>query len=452
MKRAAWNAVLAAAVMCSQPSLAALEEAALGPQAALVVDGWRLSKPALQVLHRLVQQQDQQAALGDVVAAVVRDRVLGEQAGRSPGDAVLFDDARVAFSPGATAEAALVSMLERVYRQPLQAAWGDGERFVVRRHALPARQLTAALGAGSTLRLDDRLFAAQRAALRALPLLDYRLRPGALQTVNALDVWQRLEVHGRSALRAGDLAFAQHQAMRLLRQAFVLQWVQAEGGLHARDLRQLQALMLSRERLAAWARWQGASVDPHQASPVLERLQREVTPDEVTRYHAEHLQEFERIERVRARHIRCESRACADAAQAALAAGTPFDEVARRHSTAPTRAQGGSLGWLDATQAREDWLAQFAFAQPPGPPSPPVREPGAQPQAWQIVQVDERVMGVHEVHGETVRFAASQAIARRKAAQQFAQGSERLLRAARIEIDPQQLGFGAAALRERGLP
>lgn len=464
-----WEAVacaglLAAAVIAPRGSHAAVIDRPSGEAAAVSVDGWRVSRTVIDALQRLVQLQappsgevqDPAATRADVVAALVRDRVLGEQAAHEPGDAVLFDEARVAFLPRASAEASLVAMLQQVYREPLRAAWpADGvAHFVVRRHALAPQRLSALLGAGPALRLDDSLTAAQQARLGTVPLLDYRLAPGArVQQVTLADVWQRLEVHGRSVLAAGDVGLAQQQAERLVQEAFVLRWVQRSGRLDAADLSTLRQLMLDHQRHLAWAEQQGAQADAPEPSEAVLRLQREVTPDEIARYYAAHREEFQRIERVHARHLRCADEACARAASDALAAGQPFGEVAHHYSVdAATRERGGELGWIDAAQAGRDWLAQFAFAQAPGAPSQAVRAPAERGAAgWEIVQVDERVMGMHAADSETVRFIAAQAVARQRAAEGFAQVRSRLLVAARVEVDVAALGVALDALRARGL-
>ena len=57
---------------------------------------------------------------------------------------------------------------------------------------------------------------------------------------------------------------------------------------------------------------------------------------------------------------------------------------------------------------------------------------------WQqvkIVQVDERVQGLHPADSETARFIASEAIAKQRAQERYATLKEQLVRAARISTD-----------------
>lgn len=163
-----------------------------------------------------------------------------------------------------------------------------------------------------------------------------------------------------------------------------------------------------------------------------------------------HRDAFRRIERVKARQMRFDSEADAAAAADRLARGEPFAQLARQLSNAPTRAQGGALGWITAEEAAAgDWLRQFAFALPPGTPSRPVREPGdAQGRAgWQIVLVAQRVQGYHPADSETVRYVAAQAIARKQALADYLALRRQRVAVVKIELDEAALGFTRAQLK-----
>jgi len=83
-----------------------------------------------------------------------------------------------------------------------------------------------------------------------------------------------------------------------------------------------------------------------------------VTEEEVLRHYRDHEGEYRRPERVRLRQILVEDVETRDRVVAELAAGTPFEEVARRHSSDSGAVVGGWQGEL----ARED--LPLAFAEP----------------------------------------------------------------------------------------
>jgi hypothetical protein len=113
--------------------------------------------------------------------------------------------------------------------------------------------------------------------------------------------------------------------------------------------------------------------DARQASDALldKDLRREPGEAEIARYYQEHRQDFARPERVRLRQILTADRKAAEAARREIAAGTPFEEVARRLSQGPRADGGGVQGEL----ARGDLPPSFAdliFSLKPGEVSPVV--------------------------------------------------------------------------------
>jgi hypothetical protein len=448
----ALSALLAVSSLWPAGAGATVGSALADGRIALRVADWPLSAPALAFLERVAQVSRPQASAAQVAAAAIEDHVLGRHAQATIGDEALFDNHFVALSPEAAAEASLYASLEAAWRAPLAEALGadGGLRPVVRRHPLTRERLRALLGAGPQVRLDDRLPAAREAALREIELLAWRIDEHDAGTVSLLDVWRGLTLQERQALYGGDAAYAMHRAEERVRRAVIRHWVLAHTGMDAADLERLQALMADHDRRLAFARWSGAIAEDHFHSAEIERLRSEVSADDIRRWYDAHPSQFTRTERVHARHVRCPDERCAQAASAALARGVAFEDVARRYSNAPDAAQGGDLGWIDVARARLDWLAQLAFAQPPGAPTGAVREPEAG-GGWQIVQVLARTTGRHPVESETVRFAAGRAVAQERAVARWAELRERLIGASAIELNPALLGFGESALAAEGV-
>ena len=453
MKRASflWALLLASAM----PAGATLRASIADSRTALRIGGWSLSQPALALLERVARTRHPEASAATVAGAALEDHVIGQHARAAVGDDALFDNRFVALTPDASAEASLDATLAAAWHAELVAALGPdgGTRFIVRRQPLTRERLRELLGAGTQVRLDDRLSPQREAALEDVLLLTWRIDDHDTGRVTLADVWRRLTLQERAVLYGGDAAYAMHQAEQRVRHAAVRHWAMTRGGLDATDLATLQALLADHDRRAAFMRWSGAVDEEHVQSTELERLRAEVSDDDIRRWYDAHPGEFKRTLRVHARHIRCLDEGRCAAASAALATGMAFAEAARRWSTAPDAAQGGDLGWLDATRARDDWLAQLAFAQPVGPPTAPLHEPSADPEtgAWQIVEVLERVQGRHAAGSEAVRFEAGQAIARERAIARFGALRTRLLADADIELNPALLGFGAAALSAAGI-
>jgi parvulin-like peptidyl-prolyl isomerase len=111
----------------------------------------------------------------------------------------------------------------------------------------------------------------------------------------------------------------------------------------------------------------GASGTSRRAIDALlaEGLRQEPGPGEVAAYYRAHAGEFARSERVKVRQILTDDQATAEKALKAVAAGEPFEEVARRLSRDPSAASGGYQGEL----SRADLPPAFAdviFSLQPG--------------------------------------------------------------------------------------
>ncbi|MEA2694324.1 MAG: peptidyl-prolyl cis-trans isomerase [Acidobacteriota bacterium] len=99
------------------------------------------------------------------------------------------------------------------------------------------------------------------------------------------------------------------------------------------------------------------SIDhPRQAADALLKADSGAEPGaaEIAAYYAAHRQELSRPERVRLRQILIEDRAAADRAARQIAAGTPFEEVARRLTQEEAGGFQGVLGRADLPPAFAD--------------------------------------------------------------------------------------------------
>lgn len=442
---------LGLALLLSFSTAAATRDTLDDARLAATVNGDALGIKALQVLHRVAARQDSRVSLDRVLASVIDNRLLGDYAMAEYGEARLFPNGRVGFRRDVATEDQLVATLRRAFEVSLNRRLeelGGMDRLVKRRQPLDAAALKGHLARGDGLTLDYQLPPERLAALKQVTLLEYRL-PGGDGRVTLHDVWQRQNVQGRALLFDLDANYAMQQAMQTLANRFVLDWARREGELGDADLTQLSRAIDDRARRGALLQWMGIEADMHYDSAYLKALAARVTPAEVRDYYQRQRQEFKRIEKVRARHIRCADEACAKTAGERLAAGESFAKVAAALSVAPER--DGDLGWIPAGQ--DDWLAQLAFALPAGRASKPVRSPQTGGVShWEIVLVEEKVEGFHPVDSETVRYQASQAIARKQALAEFKRLREKLYRDADIALNRETLGFGRRELEQGKTP
>ena len=119
-----------------------------------------------------------------------------------------------------------------------------------------------------------------------------------------------------------------------------------------------------------------------------------------------------------------------------------FDEAIRRYSIADDRdgETPGLLGWIDRDDRHTNWVRGLAFVQPKGKPSPAFRSPQNDGEVyWEIILLDEKVMGYQSPDSEGVRYEASKAIAREKMQQAYVSLRDDLREQACVRINEKLL-------------
>ncbi|MRV74438.1 hypothetical protein GJ700_22270 [Duganella sp. FT92W] len=450
-------AAVALAGIALPPATAAVRYGLDDPALAARIDAAPLHAFTVDTLWRQARLADPQAARAATLEGLVAERLLAASARAQWGEAALLTGQGVAYAHDVALDDQLAALLRSLYKTELEQALaqlpgGSLDGLVVAEPAIDgaamAATFDAVFGKPGALRLDYSLTAAQAQHAKAMPVLAYRLPGGGAGTLSLYDIYRRQNVQGRIALHMRQPGALKQQARQALGVLAVLDWAGSRFGAAAlADLRRAlsdQAVTLAVQRL------HGIGADTDSGSPLLNQLAAQADSDAIRAYYDQHRDEFRRIDKVRARHVRTHDEAAAQAAYAALKGGADFASVARKFSMAADAAQGGDLGWIDAS-GKTSWLQQLAFAQPPGTVSRPVRAPvGPQDKAyWEIVLVEQRVDGVQPPEAESVRYVASRAIARRSAIAQLAALRARVVREADIELNRSLLDAPLRVLEAR---
>lgn len=413
------------------------------PALAAIVDGEPLSNAFVDLMHRIAQKGDAGITRAGVVQALIDDRLIARHARATVTDGHLIEENRVAFSPEMQIRQAMVSNLQAGYREQMEARLkrekgGTLSGTIQAERAPTAAEWDAVLGKDTGLRAEYDLDDKGRAAAGGVVLLRYRFGQETGR-VTLREVYEAQNVQGRNLLHARNNAFAADQARLLLKQRWILRWGASPEALGKADFAVFARAMEDRLVHTGYMAHLGVAVDIHDDPQHIKDLQAQVTADEVRAHYEAHREDFQRIERVRARHIRVKDEALAQSLYDRLVKGESAEALARRHSVAADAASGGDLGWFVHDAKPQGWLASLAFLQKPGVPGKPVRLPGGpgEEPGWEIMVVEERVMGYHPVDSETVRYLASQAVARQKAMAEYLGTLERLRREADIRLHPE---------------
>lgn len=413
------------------------------PALAATINGQPLPGKVVDVMQQLALRSDKKATRADVVQAMIDDRLLAAYArAHYPADE-LIEKNKVGYLPSVQVEQSLVSDLQVAFGAQLQASvraekGGTLDGVIKASHVPVSKDWNAVLGEKPKMLLEYALDENGRKAAAGVALLTYRFDAKTSGKVSLLDVYDAQNVQGRNQIHARDGGFVMGQAQLLLERRYVMHWAEQRSPLGRDGYAVFRQAIKDRLVRDGWMALIGVSSDIHDDTEHLKVLAAAVTQEEVRDYYEKNRDQFRRVEKVRARHIRTADQAAAEAAYAQLEKGAKFDELAKTVSLADDKASGGDLGWIVHEQKQAGWLESLAFVQKAGVASKPFRSPGkpGDNPAWEILLVEERVEGYQPEDSTEVRYVASQAIARQRATQEYRSTTEAVRREADIRLHP----------------
>lgn len=413
------------------PSAAANKTAtASAPVARL--NGAPLYGLTLDVFFQSARQKEPKLTRNAMLEQLLSNRLLAAQVATRFKQYDVSANRRVAFEPEVASEDQLVASLRpmfEVHNQPVSEK--TLQDFHVRTINPAPGELDAVFGVRGKMLLDYNLNPQQLARAKHIVVLRSSL-PGA-ESITLFDLLRRLNVQGRVEFFNRNAQFMQQQARQRFGSLLLLNWARQYYGAPA--VNDLRAALAEREQTRLLLALHGIGNDIDGDSALLDALAKKVTAAEINAYYLAHKDEFTRIVRVKARHIRVADEAAAQKVAAQLAKGQDFAQLAQQLSIAEDARQGGDLGWI-LHDAPSSWLTDLAFTQQAGQVSPPFRAPvGPNDNAvWEIIKVEQREDGFQAIDSESVRHAASRAVALQKAGQQIVELKQQLRQQARVEL------------------
>lgn len=284
------------------------------------------------------------------------------------------------------------------------------------------------------LTLEQALYAtmteSQQEAASQLVIARYRFdEDQPEQTLTLWDLYRRQNIQLKVQMHNLNTGFIREAIKQQLTMEYVFYWFDQQSGLSAQSIAAVDDCIddaMGRDELLHDL---GLMHDIHDDNPQLRALAAKVSPAQIAAYYQLHQDEFTRVERVHAYHLRVNSQAEADRIYAELLTvqqdesadpGEAFADAVARYSVADDREQGGALGWIDRDSREDHWTQALAFVQPAQRVSPPFRSPATdRAPYWELLWVDQKDMGYQRVDSESVRYRAAQAIARKQMQQRF---------------------------------
>ncbi len=411
------------------------------PNLAARVNGAPVHLFTLDALWRLAVLRDPKTTRAVILESIIANRLLALSTHSTFKEYDLHASRRVAFERDVALDDQLVSHLRTLYGKEIETALkalpgGSLHGLVKEQGKLDSAEMDQVFGVPGRMLLEFTLNPEQQAGAKRLILLRTSLAAGQGDAISMFDVYRRQNVQGRVELFNRNIEFIRQQAQIKLASLFVIDWAKQRFG--AAAVNDLRLAISDQDDVKALMELHGIGSDVDAESKLLNKLAKEVNQAEIGAYYQAHKEEFKRIIRVKAHHIRVTDEALARqlSAQLGTAKTDEFSKLARKHSTAPDAKTGGDLGWI-IHEGKLNWLSELAFIQEPGQVSPPFRAAVGPNEAayWEIVLVDKREEGYQAQNSETVRYQAGVAIAHDKGVSQFKALRERLVSGAKLEVN-----------------
>lgn len=250
------------------------------------------------------------------------------------------------------------------------------------------------------------------------------------------DIYRRQNVQGRLAIHKADIDFLKGQLKQRIGSLVVLAW--AEENLKSHDYSAIKQILLNEQQKTRLLENMGLHADVHDDNPALRERAKNISEEKIKQFYNENKDEFEVVERVKARHIRVASQELADQVVAEIKAGLDFSSAIKKYSIAADKNDSipGSLGWLKRSDKKRSWLHAIAFVQQAGKVSAPFRSPQNQGEiVYEIIFADERIDGHLPYTDPTVRYEASRDIALKELRDEFTALQSKLRNNADIHLN-----------------
>ncbi|RMF19840.1 MAG: hypothetical protein D6758_00930 [Gammaproteobacteria bacterium] len=356
----------------------------LPPGAVAEAEGWLIPEAiAREVFRRYKAEGQYEGTFGMFVNELIDNHLIQIYSGHALQKRMeeVDRDSAVGFATEVNLRRQRTGLLSALYPEALSAwmhrQYPDGIDGALTR-ALPAdwsRHLRAARPS-----LEARLSLETVDWARSVIVAELALPDGKTSALSLFQAWVDQNIQGRLALLQGDEVLLRHYTERWALERVIDFW--GKQTLPKADYAFVAVMVSDRHVAQRYRNQLGLNLGLHDDNPALQAAAGKVKPEAIRDWYAQHADQFDIIQRVRAQW---------------RMAGQP-------EGLAGEKAERGS-GWL----ARKDgWLAMLAFAQTGTDWSRPVRQPDGR---WVQVRVTERATKRLDWQDETVRYEASRAIA-----------------------------------------
>ncbi|MBC7750718.1 MAG: peptidyl-prolyl cis-trans isomerase [Candidatus Saccharibacteria bacterium] len=408
------------------------------------IDEQSISQSLLDRFMVIAKKSDPDATANKILQRIIDDDLLAAYARIQFKAEELIKNSQVAFSPEVQIQQSLAANIVAAFGSEMMAeakkrTGSDKPHYgQTARHLMTDDDWKKLLSDQPEVKLEYHLMPAGQKFAEQLVLRRYRFDANTQGTITLADVYESQHMQGKFQIHQKDKEYTDQQAQVLMERQYAIHWLEHRSGLTPVEVNAFKQIVVDRLQTQGYLEHIGVAADIHAEILYLKKMASQVTREEIKDFYQSHLDMFIRVDRVKARHIRTQDEAVAKEAVSALKQGKSFADVAKQYSIADDRQNGGDLGWVVHPETGSNWLQSLLFFQPVDKVSNPFRMPGKPNDAvdWEIVLVEQKETSYQPVTSESVRYVASQAIAKQKVMQEYLGVRAREWSQANIHIRP----------------
>ena len=401
-----------------------------------------------ELIFKVTNKHDSSLTKAGLVRGLIENYIFAREAERVFGAQISLEKTNVAFDNQVHLDRDFVKTFLQRYNSEIKSSIKKLPQSSLASLVVQPFSVEASLFYQTTHlqnKLEYKLTDQQIEQAKKLVIMTYQL-PGT-QVINKVmlwDIYSRQNLQGRIAIHKQNIKFLKNQTFNYLQEKYVYYWARNESGLSASEVDALLEMFKDRFIKDQYLAKTGLHVDFHHENKRKSEKAKEVTQEEILAYYLEHKEEFQIIEKVKARHIRLDSQALADRVYKEINDGLAFEMAVLKYSMSDDKNNKipGDIGWIYNKDKKSSWLKGISFIQEENVVSKPFRSPQKKGETvyWEIVLVQEKIVGYQAADSEGVRYEASRQIAQVKIIEEFQLTRQRLLDSADIRINKDLLG------------
>ena len=429
-------------VFYSQLSLAKIHYDIKEPSIAASMGELVLSAETVEMFWQIYNHPNRPLTPPQAMQRIIDDALLAQHARQTLTTDELNSENKVGFANDVMLEDRAAAIIRKTYQKELLAiikslAKGLDSLYQLN-HELTQEKLAKLMALNSALMINatpKQTAIAKETTVAHLDFSPINLNSDT-KTLTLWDIYQRQNVQGRLAIHNGELNHLNAQIKQRIGSLTVLAW--AQKNLSSQDNKAIREILLNEQHKTRLLENMGLHADVHDDNPALRARANDISEEKIKQFYQANKDEFEVVERVKARHIRVDSQELADQVVAEIKAGLDFSTAIKKYSIANDKDAPipGDLGWLKRSDKKRSWLHAVAFVQPAGTVSAPFRSPQNQgPIVYEIIYADDRIDGHLPYSDPTVHYEASRDIALKELREELSALQSRLRSSAEIHLN-----------------